>query len=309
MPTPSQHTSPIRCVDDRRRARRQHRKRVARIVCTQWVNFAGPRLTAWRHWKRMALRAGLLAFKASIARKQRLDTSVRVLLKRKKYSQLMSCVEGWQSVVRTRVLMNKLCSSMSCCVAESAKKRALAAWFTCMMEKRRTAVAMAKASYFHRFMRMSTIMRALKAHSSRQRELALKHRLTLQRIALRCTRTAWTLWTVMVANQRCKQMQLCKANAFTRQRRLKAAFLALSSHCHTAKKARTEFVTALRAACTRAAAGTVHQAFNAWRAFASFQPCVRQQLQHLKQNSANITASVLVPLCDSLLVTKIAHGA
>lgn len=268
---------------------RKHRKKVARIVCDQWLYFSRKRLIASRHRRLCLLLYGLLAFKAALSRQQRLAATLSCMKAKRRFLALITSLARWQQFVSWQKAMNrKRVSLVKACIAQ-LQGRLVTKWCTHIVEMKWLAVCEAKAAFFSRFMRMSSVVRALKSHRLRRRTKRLSHGITVQHNAQTCKRGAWQAWNWAVHLQRHKKARYSTARHFARQRCLQAVLTSLSSHCTSRKRARSAFLACLRSI----EASIQHQALRCacrdWLSLAHMQRVLKANLVVMQQFSRSLT--------------------
>lgn len=231
---------------------RKHRKKVARIVCTQWLFFASKRLTSYRHRRRCLLLYGMLAFKTALSRQHRLGAAVNCMATRRKFLVLISGFARWQQFSKWQAELSRKTRSLSTAFIAQLKGRLVTQWCAHMGEMQWLAVCEAKATFFSRFMRMSSAVRALNRHRLRRHEKRVSSGAAVRHDSQRFKRRAWKAWTWAVCLQQQKQARYRTAEHFARHRRLRTVLAELLCYCQSRKTARSAL-----AACLRSAAASI----------------------------------------------------
>ena len=238
-------TPAVEEISLQRKARRAHRKRIARIVCQQWLSFAEDRLRAYRHHRRKLLVAGVLAFRQACEHHQRALRNAMVLRGRIKYRQVIQVLLAWLTTARRLQQVRTMVSGCQVNKSASVLKQSIAWWRAYVMQQHRKQRIVCKALYFRSFILTSNAMRALQTHMQQRRHKALLKARAVGHDTRRAYRRAWVSWRYQVTARAHMARLTQRAAAHSKRAALQRALQGWKCTCRSQITARAAWVLRL----------------------------------------------------------------
>lgn len=274
---------------------RKHRKRIAKIVCAQWLRFAAKRLTSYRHRRRLLLLHGLVAFKAALCRQRRLTAALISMKVKLKFLNLIGWFTSWQRFSASRAAMKRAAASLCTVLRARLRCRVFTTWCQQVAEMRWLAVCDAKATYFCHFMRIISGMRALKGNRVQQhkqrmaRGVAVRHRDRRQKYRV------WLGWATVVSLGQRKRAMQHTAVQFCTDHCLHRTLKCWRRHYEAHMRARTAFIEGLHSVATAMQQNTLRCVLRYWRRLAVVQVLLKVKVQALDQMFSSQIVQAIVP--------------
>ncbi|GLI71092.1 hypothetical protein VaNZ11_016013 [Volvox africanus] len=258
--------------EEARRARRRHRKRVARIVVDHWKQFSQEGLrvvAARRHLRRRLLTAAWVAWQAEAAStRSRMRLAAIYDLKRS-FLALGRCVKAWGAVVKRLAQLRAVQERITVGRLLRQSRACLRAWrgrcyYAAEKQRRRL-----QAWFYYCFSTLTRVLRRWHEWAAQRRSKARQAAWAVGQHLKRLGHKALTACRQRVALQKWKFTAGEHANWFRRHWALRGALRAWSDAMAMHRTAREAASSALMAAVARLEAQKAATAFMEWMVFAA----------------------------------------
>lgn len=204
-------------------------------------------------------------------------------------------------------------ASLSTSILAHFQSTVVMQWCAQVVEMKWLAVCEAKAAFFNRFMRMSSVMHALKRHRLRRCTKRVSCGVAVQHHVHGCKRRAVHGWCWAVSARRHKNSKYSMARQFARHHCLQAALAGFSSHCQSRRQARTVFLARLCSVAASTHQHAVQCALKEWLSLAHMHRVLKQNLAtiHLLSSSHTLcdVVSMYVPASELCRLSLPQHSA
>ncbi|KXZ50493.1 hypothetical protein GPECTOR_16g668 [Gonium pectorale] len=269
--------------EEARRARRRHRKRVARIVVDHWKAFAAQRLrelAARKHYHRRLLTAAWVAWQAETgAARARMRLAAVHDLKRA-FLGLGRCVKAWSEAAKREAQLRSLQEHATEAILQRRSRACLRAWrwrchYSADMRRRQL-----QAWYYWCFATLTRALRRWYRWAALRRAKAARAARMDKLHAAVLGRKVFTAWRRRRAYLSWKAAAAALAASFRRTWALRgvlAGWRAAATGCAAAREAAS---AALVSVAARLEANAAAEAFRTWRAFAAGRRFRRQRARY-----------------------------
>ncbi|GLC46876.1 hypothetical protein PLESTM_001937200 [Pleodorina starrii] len=266
--------------EEARRARRRHRKRVARIVVDHWKAFAAEGLravVARRHLRRRLLTAAWVAWQTETASARSRLRLAAVYDMKRSYLGLGRCVQAWSAAAKRLARLRSLEERVALSRLLRQSRACLRAWRRrCYdaAEKRRRQL---QAWFYYSFSTLTRALRKWRAWADGRRAKARRVAWASERHAAALGRKALAAWRRRLAHRRWKAAATEAAAGLRRRGALRAALRGWRDGAAARRVAREAAAAALRAAAAGMEAQVAAAAFVEWKAYAAERRRRRQR--------------------------------
>eukprot|EP00892_Ulva_mutabilis_P007110 jgi/Ulvmu1/4771/UM020_0056.1 len=255
---------------DARRARRQHRKRVARIVCQQWLRFASQALIAVRHRRRCLLLQAILAFKLAVQQSKRCEARLTYLGKRRRWQCLMSVMDWWRKAVPYARSLDSFCREIESAVLKRQRLVGWDAWLARCIVHRRLVRSHVRAARSYQLSMLRRAMSAFKKRLACTRWQALhRSRAVLHHIKTLYCRV-FAAWQAYARARSQHKINVSIATGHLAHRVQRVCFMAISLHAEKRRSLRQAFIVKLEQINLKAQASRIPQLLRGWQALSAY---------------------------------------
>jgi hypothetical protein len=250
------------------RARRRHRRRIARIVVDHWKSFARERLlllAAARHHARKLLLAGYYALQSNVSRERALWRRACIFDVRRSFLALSQLLGGWASAVRWRKEARLRVAHLQRVAAVGRLRQSLAAWRGAVQSSHLSHKQLMQAHYYHAYTVVTKSLHRWRLHASHAAHKRRRRALGLRFWARGQLRRALLAWREAAALQRAVQQLHLAAATFQHASYSKRAWVGWRGEVHWAQQARLRLHQACVALDLQLLRGTVAAALALWQ--------------------------------------------
>ncbi|GIL85958.1 hypothetical protein Vretimale_9020 [Volvox reticuliferus] len=257
--------------EEARRARRRHRKRVARIVVDHWKQFAREGLrvvAARRHLRRRRLTAAWVSWQAETANTRSRMRLAAVYDLKRAYMGLGRCVQAWSAIAKRLAQLRALQERIACDRLLRQSRACLRAWrWRCYnaAEKQRRRL---QAWFYYCFSTLTRVMRKWHDWAAHCAALARQAAWAEGQHLKQLRRKALTAWRQRVALRTWKSAAAERARGFRSRWTLRGALQAWRNAIAMCKAAREAASAALVAAVAGIEEQRATAAFVEWKVYA-----------------------------------------
>jgi hypothetical protein len=292
-------------LDDAKRARRAHRKRIAGIVVQRWLSFASNRLRAYRHHRRKLLLAGIVAFVTQVHSINRITRKAAIL--RGKFNYRRTCASFWEwwGLVQRKRALRCTCQQVHHTTTLRVLRGAWREWIAFLARQRHEQRSRAKAEVFFSSLLASKSVHAWRKYTCLRSKKAWQCALATEYAGTRRCHVFLAAWKQVAHRTRrgrevaeAKYHQACRALLHT-------ALLELHQVAVQQCAARVQFYGRLNQVACSAVSQLLHGTFQNWATHARSQQVVVHHGLAVEQASAWQTEQWACRMCVGLNNTSI----